>query len=48
MTRRLRFDYFSVIMWFSQVQRVFIVEQYFASRSNACVDGEFRSKYADV
>lgn len=35
-------------MSFSQEQRVFIVEQYFASRSYACVIDEFRVKYPNV
>jgi len=33
---------------FSQEQRVFLVKQYFASRSYACVVDEFRVKYLDV
>ncbi|KAL4084269.1 hypothetical protein QTP88_028094 [Uroleucon formosanum] len=35
-------------MSFSQDQRVFIVEHYFASRSYACVVDEFRVKYPNV
>jgi len=35
-------------MSFSQEQRVFIVEQYFAGRFYACFIDEFRVKYPNV
>lgn len=42
------FDYCSVKMSFSRKQRVFIVEQYFASRSYSNVVDGFRVKYPGV